>query len=236
MAIFGGLVKTNAGRNLDAKVALGKELKFKRVALGDGELGPSESMLTLTRLKNEKLNQDIVGISIIQNDKVKVTFKFTNQGLKEGFIWREIGLIAEDPDTQEEILYLYGNARENGEYISPEGGADILEKNIDMIIITSNTQNISAIIDKSLIYVTQKEFEELKNEMKNQIIVSEEDPQQEECIWYQIINSKPVPSEIAEIMVEVADKYDENSTYQLETITNMTDNQNDENKIIEKEE
>ena len=79
----------------------------------------------------------------------------------------------------------------------------------------------------------QNQVDDLK---KTKIIVSEEEPQEEECIWYQIVNSKPIPSEIAEIMVEVADKYDENSTYQLETITNMTDNKNDENKIIESEE
>ena len=72
--------------------------------------------------------------------------------------------------------------------------------------------------------------------MANQIIISEEVPVEEQCVWYQILNSKPMPSGIAEIMLEVANEYDANSTYQLETITNMTDNESDENKIIEREE
>ncbi len=33
MAVFGGLVLTNAGRNLEAKVTAGKLLKLKRIAL-----------------------------------------------------------------------------------------------------------------------------------------------------------------------------------------------------------
>lgn len=116
-ATFGGLVLTNSGRNLYAKAQIGKMLKFKRIVLGDGELGSSESMLSLTSLKNEVLSCNIVQMQIVESKIAKLTFILTNQD--EGFYWREIGVIAEDPDTGEDVLYCYGNARENGEYIAP---------------------------------------------------------------------------------------------------------------------
>ena len=169
MAVFGGLVLTNAGRNLEAKHISGKELKFKKVALGDGTLGNSESMLTLENLKNEILDLGIKKIETVQDNIVKITFMLSNVEIPEGFYWREIGIIAEDPDTKEDVLYCYGNARENGEYISAGGETDILEKYVNIDLVISNTENISAVIDGSLIYITQKELEKELETIDNEI-------------------------------------------------------------------
>lgn len=117
-ATFGGLVLTNNGRNLLAKAQMGKTLKLLRIEIGDGQLGTSESMLSLTQLKHKVLNCSITKQTLTQDEILKLTFALTNQD--EGYTWREIGVIAEDPDTQIEILYCYGNARENGEYIPPK--------------------------------------------------------------------------------------------------------------------
>ena len=56
MSVFGGLVLTNNGRNLFAKAQTGKLLNFKRIVLGDGQLGSSESMINVLQLKNEILS------------------------------------------------------------------------------------------------------------------------------------------------------------------------------------
>lgn len=196
MAVFGGLVLTNLGRNLEAKHISGKELKFKKVVLGDGNIGNSESMITLTGLKNEVLSLGIKKIEVVQENIVKITFMLSNIEIPEGFFWREIGVIAEDPDTNAEILYCYGNARENGEYISAGGETDVLEKYVNIDLVVSNTENISATLDRSLIYITQKELEkelnsrdiEIKDLEKTQIIISEEEPQKE-CLWNKIIGN-----------------------------------------------
>ena len=118
MAVFGGLILTNNGRNLLAKAQTGKVLNFKRIALGDGQLGSSESIINISQLKNEVLSCDIKAIKIAQEDIVKLAFTINNKDLETGFLWRELGVIAEDPDTKEEILYCYGNARQNAEYIA----------------------------------------------------------------------------------------------------------------------
>lgn len=161
MAVFGGLILTNKGRNLYAKAQTGKTLKIKKVVLGDGTLGSTESIVNITQLKNKVLECEIKKIQITQNEIATITFNLNNQELETGFYWRELGVIAEDPDTQEEILYCYGNAGENGEYISESGSADILEKLVSIDLIVSNVENITATINKSLIYVTQNDIEDL---------------------------------------------------------------------------
>ncbi len=159
MSVFGGLVLTNNGRNLFAKAQTGKLLNFTRIVLGDGQLGSSESIINVSQLKNEVLSCSILNMKIMQNKMAKITFIISNQELEEGFYWRELGIIAEDPDTKEEVLYCYGNARENGEYISAKGEEDILEKHVSIDISISNAENVSAIIDESLVFVDKKELE-----------------------------------------------------------------------------
>ena len=161
MAVFGGLALTNKGRNIYAKAQTGKVLKINKVVLGDGTLGSTESIVNITQLKNEVLECEIKKIQVMQNEIATITFNLNNQELETGFYWRELGVIAEDPDTQEEILYCYGNAGENGEYISAGNSADILEKNVSIDLIVSNVDNITATINKSLVFATQNDIEDL---------------------------------------------------------------------------
>ena len=161
MAFTEGLILTNKGKNLYAKAQTGKLLKIKKVVLGDGILENLESIENISQLKNKILDCDIKKFQVIQNEIATITFYLNNQDLETGFYWRELGVIVEEPDTQEEILYCYGNAGENGEYISAGGGADILEKNVSIDLIISNVKNITAIINKSLLYASQTDIEEL---------------------------------------------------------------------------
>lgn len=162
MSVFGGLLLTNSGRNLEAKAQLGKTLKFKRIALGDGQI-TTESMITMTSLINEVLSAEIIGMQITKDNIVTITFYLTNQDLEKGFVWRELGVIAEDPDTKEEILYNYGNARQNAEYICGANEQDILELNVSIDLIVSNVENVTASINNSLVFATKQELNELKD-------------------------------------------------------------------------
>lgn len=164
MAVFGGLKITNSGMNLEAKAQMGKMLKLKRIALGDGQL-TSESIITMTKLINETLSCEIKSIKLLNNNIAKVTFYLTNKELETGFTWRELGIIAEDPDTHEELLYSYGNTRENSEYISAKNGQDILELYVSIDLITSNANNIIAIIDESLVFATKQELEAVEEKI-----------------------------------------------------------------------
>jgi hypothetical protein len=152
MSTFGGLILTNRGRNLQSKAQAGIKLEYTRVGVGNGELG-STSILALNALINEVKSLDITKLKALGNGKAVIGTVLSNQNITEGFYFREIGLFATDPDVGE-ILYCYGNAGDLAEYISPGGGPDIVEKSIDVQTVIGNAQNVSAVIDESLVYAT----------------------------------------------------------------------------------
>lgn len=142
---------TDVGQALLYKAQGGKVLKFTRFGLGDGELN-GQAIQKLTTLLNEKMSSVISKLNV-KNNKVTVGLTFDNSDLTEGFYFRELGLFAEDPDTQEEILYMYGNSGETSDYIDANTSRAI-EENLDVEIIISDVENITATIEGSLVYLT----------------------------------------------------------------------------------
>ncbi|MEV3400094.1 hypothetical protein ABNB80_20495, partial [Paenibacillus larvae] len=119
---------TTKGRNLQAKAQTGVELKYTRVGIGDGQLA-GQSIMTLNKLINEKKSLPITKLNIQTAGKAVIGTVLSNQEVTTGFYFREI------------------------EYIPPAGGADIVEKSIDVIVIVGNAQNVTAEIESSLIPV-----------------------------------------------------------------------------------
>lgn len=158
MSTFGGLITTNIGRNLQAKAQLGTPLQFTRMGLGDGELGGSP-IVDLTALKHEVKSLNLAQFQLLTGGKAKIRAVLSNQDVVSGFYWREIGVFAQDPDLGE-ILYCYGNAGALAEYIPAGGGADVIEKVINIITLIGNASSVSAVLDQSLVWATQQEFED----------------------------------------------------------------------------
>ena len=156
MGAFGGLIITNKGIALQAKVQAGAELHFSRIGVGDGTLG-GQSIPTLTNLISEKMSLDITKLKVLGGGKAVVGGVLSNQGVTTGFYFREIGVFAMDPD-EGEILYCYGNAGSGAEYIPPGGGPDVIEKQIDIVTIIGNASNVSAEIP-SAVYATVDQLE-----------------------------------------------------------------------------
>lgn len=142
---------TDVGQALLYKAQGGKVLKFTRFGLGDGELN-GQAIQKLTTLLNEKMSSVISKLNV-KNNKVTVGLTFDNSDLLEGFYFRELGLFAEDPDTKEEILYMYGNSGDTSDYIDANTSKAI-EENLDVEIIISDVENITATIEGSLVYLT----------------------------------------------------------------------------------
>lgn len=157
------LYLTNAGQELLYKAQGGKTLKFTRFGLGDGELN-GQAIQPLTNLVNEKMQADLKKLEI-KNNKVIVGMSFSNSELTDGFYFRELGLFAENPDTSEEILYMYANFGETSEYIDAYTGKAI-EENLDVEIYVSDVENITAIIDSSLVYATKQELTEIESNIE----------------------------------------------------------------------
>lgn len=142
MASFGGLILTNKGRALQAKVQAGTPLHFTRIGIGDGNPG-STPISTLSALIGEKKSLAINKLKTQSGGKTIVGGMLSNQEVSVGFFFREIGYFAQDPDAGE-ILYCYANAGAGAEYIAPGGGPDAIEKQIDTVILTSNAASVTA--------------------------------------------------------------------------------------------
>lgn len=155
MAAFGGLLMTNKGRNLQAKVQAGSALHYTRIGIGSGQLGGS-SIADLTVLKTPVLSLNLDGLKVLTGGKASITGTLSNQDVMAGFYYRELGIFATDPD-EGEILYCYGNSGNNAEYIPAGGGADVVQKRIEVIVITGNAANVTAeIADGVFIPATEK--------------------------------------------------------------------------------
>ncbi|GIO33135.1 hypothetical protein J2TS6_42760 [Paenibacillus albilobatus] len=164
MGAFGGLIQTKKGRNLQAKAELGAELVFTRMAIGDGQLS-GQSIPDLNGLVSEKKSLPITRKKLLLPGQAVIGAVLSNQDVTTGFYFRELGIFARDPDDGE-ILYAYGNSGSGAEYIPPAGTADIIEKTIDMIVTFGQAQNVSAVINSSLVYATPDDVEAALEEAK----------------------------------------------------------------------
>ena len=161
MGVFGGLIMTNRGRNLQVKAQTGVNLTFTRMAIGDGSLGNS-SVLELNALKNERKSLNLTKLKASTGGRVLIGAVLSNQDITSGFYFREIGIFATDPDVGE-ILYCYGNAGSTADYIPAGGGSDLIEKTININVIVGNAANVSATIDESLAFETPQGAQEKAN-------------------------------------------------------------------------
>lgn len=148
MSSFNNAQVTLKGSVLLAKALNGEKLVFTRVAMGDGEysgeIGAAEDLvnirknLAITKL-TRKENIAIIGAVLKLGD------------VDEEFSWTELGVYAKGEDDVE-VLYMYGNAEDKASYISKLG---LDEKLIDINIVVGNASNVTAMIDSSLVFLSE---------------------------------------------------------------------------------
>lgn len=148
------LFLTNVGQALLYKAHAGKTLNFLRFGLGNGNLN-GQAIQTLTNLISPKMSLELKRLDI-KNDKVILGAFLDNKELTEGFYQKELGIFAEDPDTKEEILFMYANSSDTSDYIDAHTGR-VIEENLTVEIYISDAANISAVIDESLVYALKSE-------------------------------------------------------------------------------
>jgi hypothetical protein len=189
MSTFGGLSFTKKGTDLQTKGLTGSQINFTRLAVGDGSL-TGQAIQDLAALVHEVKSIPITTLKNTNDGKATIGGVLTNQGLSTGFYWRELGLFAQDP-VLGEILYCYGNAAALAEYISAGGGADILEKQINIVAIIGNATNISATINNSLVYASPQDVASLQAKIDGliKITISDTSPVNTKAndIWLKIL-------------------------------------------------
>lgn len=153
---FTGPKLTNFGLSVLLKTQQGKQLHFTRIALGDGEIG-SGSMLTRKTLIAEKLSVLIDAVRL-SDTSASIVAQVSNDTLTEGFYFREKGVYCQDPDTQEEGLFVYDNCREEGEYINDKDSAHKVSFYIRERLTFSQTPQITFDASGNPIYVLYDDF------------------------------------------------------------------------------
>lgn len=83
-----------------------------------------------------------------------------NDDLTEGFYFRELGICAIDPDTQDELLCFYDNAGEDGEYIPAASENVQVVERLKMLIKLENTPNVSFVASGNPIYLTADDIDD----------------------------------------------------------------------------
>ena len=147
---------TNAGINALLRALAGDEITLTRVKIGNGA---AQSAGAATDLSNPLASLSISDLTIA-NQKASISVTLSNSTLDAGFRMTEIGVFAEDQDdSSEEILYAYGTEPEaTADYIAASGDS-ILEEDITIDVFIGNAENVSALINESLVYATKASFD-----------------------------------------------------------------------------
>ena len=167
MAGFDNVYITTAGAELAVKTLEGKQLAFTHAQLGSGTL--SDSSLTaikaMTELENKVMEVDITKVSQTSDTQATISFLVKNTEADSAFYFRELGIFAIDPDTEEEILFAYAYASENAEYIN-NSVSEIVEKYINVVVTVDNAEEVTITLDDTQTYVTETELQEAIEEVE----------------------------------------------------------------------
>lgn len=175
MAEFGNFKFTSGGLDLETKVHAGKTLTFTKFVVGDGTY--TGDIRNLTALVNPIMNVEIARLktqTVIDenNNPVKIAtcgFDINTLELQSGFYLREVGLYAKDPDTNQEVLYKYGNAGNTADWIAPGTSTTISEKALNVLMYFSDTDSITAEVNTSIQYVTETDFDDAIDTLESEI-------------------------------------------------------------------
>lgn len=152
---------TNNGLDIIAEAEQAKTLIFTSIILGDGQLAENDIIKTFTAVKQKRLSVPIAQIKKNEEHpgQVTITGRISNEQVEAGFFLREIGVMAKAGADGEERLFAYAYGGNYVDYM-PNKVSPINENFIDISLVTGNASEVTAVIDKTTIYVTRKEFEE----------------------------------------------------------------------------
>lgn len=157
---------TRKGFELLGKALAGKELKFTRAVVGDSEINgqlttpTDEEIFELTELINYRFEVSLGKVTHTGAGTAAVSFELKNTETTEPIWTREFGIMAEDPDTGDEVLYCYRNDGILSQCMPAGGGKVVWDIIITVYTIVSDAANVTAVIDGSMNFVTPHEFDE----------------------------------------------------------------------------
>lgn len=143
---------TTKGMELLSKALSGEQLEFTRIEMGsgnfEGDIGSVEALVEVRQsLPINKIARK--GSQVTLSTSLKI------EAITTPFEWTEIGVYARGEDNVE-VLYMYGHTT-NSSYISKDS---LNEKLINVTVLVASTTQVTAVIDKSLVYLTAEALKE----------------------------------------------------------------------------
>lgn len=155
---FADIILTETGRNMVVRSQNGEELAFKHVILSDGLLNGRDPTKLTNVLGNNQLKIDVRKVINKGDGQYQVQFILSNQEVEEGFWHREIGLFAQIGNEQPK-LYAYTNAGSNAAFMHDKN-TPVDERRINLDFVVGNAENLTVIINSSILYATLEDLEE----------------------------------------------------------------------------
>lgn len=157
MAKYPKMVVTKEGLSMIAESHGGAGLIFTKVQLGKGEL--SGSIMDLTACIDPRLDINITDIdATTKQGQVTLTAIVNNSQVEIGFYAKELSVWAKIGADGTERLYAYTNAGNYADYI-PDKSEPTDENILKPAFVIANAENITAVIDESIVYPTVEQME-----------------------------------------------------------------------------
>lgn len=149
---------TTKGMELLSKALSGEHLEFTRIEMGsgdfEGDIGSVEALVEVRQsLPINKITRK--GSQVTLSTSLKI------EAITTPFEWTEMGVYARW-ENNVEVLYMYGYTT-NSSYISKDS---LNEKLINVTVLVASTTQVTAVIDKSLVYLTAEALKEHESDSK----------------------------------------------------------------------
>lgn len=138
---------TVEGERMLAKAAAGTKIRFTKLVMGSGEITNGISEKDIKEVIEPKHTVDIGGVLLNGNDSVLIAAVFTNAEISEGFYFREKAIYV--TDGVDEVLAIYGNAREQAEYIDT-ASFTVIEKRIRSILKLTQSELSNIVLSSAI--------------------------------------------------------------------------------------
>lgn len=163
--MFEQLNMTNAGALLASQAAVGDQIQFTKIKMGDGN--QPEDYRSLTDLVHPMMSMPIARQRIVDVNTVALGANLYPADITENFYWKEVGLYAKNVTKGgAEVLFSYGYS------VAPSfisHGGTITEKYIDIDLQLSDASNVIINLDYSNLFPTKYEMTEALDNLDKKI-------------------------------------------------------------------
>lgn len=142
MANYKNFFITDAGDALNADVLGGKtRIEFTSLSVSDQKYD-EDDLKGLTDLASIQQTTTKLGIEVLDKSQVRITGILSNEGLKEGYYMRTVGLFAKSDTSDTPILYAVCTETTGNSYMPPYDELSLCSASFSMTVFVGNALNV----------------------------------------------------------------------------------------------